>query len=101
MTEPIIQTYREFWPFYLSQHRERRTQILHTTGLVLALTYVLVTILSGYAWFALAAPVIGYGFAWYSHFFIEHNRPATWKYPVWSFVSDFRLAFFVLIGRRP
>ena len=41
----------------------------------------------------LAAPVIGYGFAWVGHFFFEKNRPATFKYPGFSLMGDFRLWF--------
>ena len=43
--------------------------------------------------------VVGYAFAWFSHFVIEKNKPATFKYPLWSFISDYKIMFYMLTGR--
>jgi len=48
---------------------------------------------------ALAALVVPYALAWVSHFFVEHNRPATFKYPFWSFAADFRMLGCALTGK--
>jgi len=54
---------------------------------------------TGRAAILLAAPVLGYGMAWYSHFFVEGNRPATFGHPVWSFICDYRMVVLILTGR--
>ena len=98
MSAPI-QTYADFWKFYLKEHSRPWTRRLHVLGTVLALSLAGVLAVRGlWAWLPVCL-LVGYGFAWYSHFFIQHNRPATFRYPLWTFVSDFRMAFLYLTGR--
>lgn len=101
MKETPIRNYAQFWPYYLSQHSRRKTQILHAVGLILGLSVSAYFAFTARPIGILAGPVVGYGFAWYAHFFVEKNRPATWEYPLWSFVSDFRLTSRVISGRVP
>ena len=49
----------------------------------------------------IAAPVLGYAFAWVGHFFFEHNKPATFKYPGFSFMGDWRLWWDTVTGKMP
>ena len=46
------------------------------------------------------APLFGYGFAWIGHFFFEKNQPATFKYPVYSFIGDWRMFKDILLGKE-
>jgi hypothetical protein len=97
MTEPIT-SYREFWPYYLREHAKPKTRAVHFAGTVLATVALLAMIVTGRLWLIPAALALGYGPAWFSHFFIEKNRPATFTYPLWSLISDYRMALGWLSG---
>ena len=85
-----FRSYAEFWPFYVSQHRNRRCRALHFVGTSLVLVALAAGALRSPSWL-LAAPIAGYGFAWVGHFFFEKNRPATFSHPLWSLRGDFRM----------
>lgn len=91
--------YEDFWPFYLGQHVRPATRGLHYVGTSLGLAILATAIVSGNWWLLIPSVVSGYLFAWIGHFFVEHNRPATFTYPLWSFVSDFRMYGYWLSGR--
>lgn len=93
-------SFREFYPYYLSEHRNPTCRRLHVTGsalVVLVVLAVLLGLLS--AWWLLAVPVLGYGFAWVGHFVFEKNRPATFSHPLWSLMGDWVMFRDVLTGR--
>ena len=94
-------TYEEFWPFYVSQHRNATCRALHFVGTTLVWVALALAVLDRPRWLVLA-PVVGYGFAWAGHFFFEKNRPATFTYPLWSLRGDFRMYRLTLLRRmRP
>ena len=43
--------------------------------------------------------VQGYAFAWVGHFFFEHNKAATFKYPWFSLMGDWKLWWDILTGK--
>ena len=92
-------SYEEFWPFYLGEHAKPATRLIHFFGTGLALAGLIAALASQVWWLLIAVPVAGYAPAWYAHFFVEHNRPATFSHPVWSLISDFRM-FFLWCGGR-
>lgn len=84
-----METFDEFWPFYVRAHSKKLTRQLHFVGTSLALACVAGAILGKRRWMLPLAPFAGYTPAWVSHFFIEHNRPTTFKHPLWSLKADF------------
>lgn len=91
--------FRDFYPFYLSEHRNAVSRRLHVTGTALVIATSAVALLSGRYALLWLLPVLGYGFAWAGHFFFEKNRPATFRHPFYSLAGDFVMFKDVLTGR--
>lgn len=96
---PRFASFREFYPFYLSEHSHVVSRRLHFIGSCGVLALVATAIVRGNAWWLLAALLCGYGFAWVGHFFFEKNRPATFKHPLYSFLGDWVMFKDILVGR--
>ena len=92
-------TYPEFWRVYLAAHTDSRTRGLHYLGTGFGLAALVVAGLAGDWRWVLAAPIIGYAFAWLGHCVFERNRPATFGHPTWSLFSDFRMLGLFVTGR--
>jgi hypothetical protein len=88
MEQPEMRTFEDFWPYYVREHQSETNRTLHFVGTTLALGSVAAGLLTRRAAFFLAAPVLGYGFAWVGHFFVEGNKPATFTHPLWSLRGD-------------
>jgi hypothetical protein len=92
-------SFREFYPFYLSEHRNRVCRRLHFAGSAVGLACLAAAIATANAWLVLLGLVLGYAFAWTGHFFFEKNRPATFRHPLYSFAGDWAMFRDILIGR--
>ena len=92
-------SFKEFYPFYLSEHSDVTCRRLHFVGSALVLVVLAAVILNSNWMLLWTLPVIGYGFAWVGHFFFEKNRPATFKYPFYSLMGDWVMFKDILIGR--
>ena len=97
--DPRYSTFREFYPFYLGEHVNRTCRRLHFVGTSLGLLMLIVAALTRNPWWLAAALVSGYAFAWVGHFFFEKNRPATFRYPLFSLAGDWVMWKDMLTGR--
>lgn len=97
---PRITSLQEFFPFYLNEHRNPTSRVLHFTGTALIVVWIALAVRTGNATWLWLIPVGGYGFAWVGHAFFERNRPATFQYPLYSLASDFILFWRLLTGRE-
>lgn len=99
MSSTRIQSFAEFWPFYIGEHRSPLGRGLHYFGTSMAVTVAVIAAVTTTAWLVPVVLVLGYGPAWIAHFFIEHNRPASFRYPLWSLASDFKMLGLALRGK--
>lgn len=81
--------FRDFWPYYLQEHARPGTRALHYAGTSIVVALLAAAPLGRLGWIAAAVPLAGYGFAWLGHWLVERNRPATFRYPLWSLRADF------------
>jgi hypothetical protein len=98
MTERFS-SFREFYPYYLGEHRNRACRRLHFVGSCVAIAFVAMAVVDRNPWWLLGALLAGYGFAWVGHFFFEKNRPATFRHPLYSFAGDWAMFRDILAGR--
>ncbi len=92
-------TYSDFWLRYLRAHSQPKTRALHYIGSVLVIgTLIAAALMLDWRWL-IAAPLIGYTFAWTAHFAIERNKPETFGHPLWSLFSDYRMLLLALRRR--
>ena len=76
------------------------TRISHFIGTTLFFLFAIYAIVTMQFLFLLFGVLSAYAFAWIGHFFIEKNKPATFKYPWMSLKGDFKLYFEILAGKQ-
>lgn len=99
MSETRFQTFEEFWPYYLQEHADPVNRRLHQAGTTAAIGMFAAGLVLRKPWMMAVAPVCGYGPAWIGHFLIEKNRPATFTYPRWSLMGDFKMNALMWSGK--
>ena len=94
-------SFDEFYPYYLSEHRDRTCRRLHFVGSTVALVCLILLVFTGNLWWLLGAAVSGYAFAWVGHFGFEKNRPATFRHPFYSLLGDWVMYRDIWTGKIP
>lgn len=104
ITQPVefslpIKNYNEFYRFYLTEHRNINSRRLHAVGSSLGIYFWAKAIRQRKAKYLAYGLLSGYACAWVGHFFHEHNKPASFKQPFYSFISDWRMLSDIVRGR--
>lgn len=92
-------SFADFYPFYLSEHSNITCRRLHFVGTTLSLACLVMLLATGRWQYLLYGLICGYAFAWVGHFFFEKNRPATFKYPFYSFAGDWAMYKDIWLGK--
>lgn len=98
--EKKYESFKEFYPYYLSEHQHPVSRLLHFIGTSLVFVIFISVIIMKAWWAFILIPLVGYGFAWVGHFFFEKNKPATFQYPLYSLGSDFKLFYDIMAGKQ-
>lgn len=93
------QTLKDFYPYYLTEHRNATSRRLHFIGTALFISLLIYALFMAKWTFLMGVPLVGYGFAWAGHYFFERNKPATFRYPLFSLLSDFMMFWDILTGQ--
>ncbi len=97
--EKMYTSFWDFYPYYLTEHSDLTNRSLHFIGTAGVLMILGVAVVLQKWWMLALVPVCGYGFAWFGHYFIEKNKPATFTYPLYSLGSDFVMFWHILTGQ--
>jgi hypothetical protein len=92
-------SFAEFWPVYVRAHSSPVTRGLHFVGTLLGWGMLVAAIVTRYGWLIVAALLVPYALAWIGHFFVEHNKPATFEHPLWSWWADQKMVGMMLVGK--
>mgnify|MGYP003608030343 FL=1 len=93
-----IKNYSEFYRFYLTEHRSIMSRRLHAVGSSVGIYFFSKAIRQRKAKYVVYGLVSGYACAWIGHFVFEKNKPASFKQPLYSFISDWRMLSDILRG---
>lgn len=99
MAPKEFSSFSAFYPYYLGEHQNstcRRLHFVGSAGVLSLLCFALIT--SQWHWLY-GLPLLGYGFAWLGHFVFEKNKPATFRYPLYSLMGDWVMFKDMLVGK--
>jgi hypothetical protein len=91
--------FANFWPEYVRAHSQAGTRAIHLAGTLAGWALVIAAVALRRWWWLPAALFVSYALAWVSHFFVEHNRPATFEHPLWSWRADQKMVALMLTGK--
>lgn len=99
MSKSRFESFGKFYEFYLLEHKSKLCRRMHFVGSTAALFCLAALIVTGQPAYIAFGLFAGYGFAWIGHFVFEKNQPATFKYPLYSFIGDWKMYGQMWVGK--
>ena len=99
MSDTKFTSFKDFYPYYLSEHKLKINKILHAIGSLTGLFFLFYVLYIEEYKLIPVSFLFGYSFAWIGHFFFEKNKPATFKYPIYSFMGDWVMLKDIILGK--
>ena len=99
MSDTKFTSFKDFYPYYLSEHKLRMNKVLHIIGSLSGFSFLIYSIYTGQYNLIPISFIFGYTFAWVGHFVFEKNKPATFKYPLYSFMGDWVMLKDIILRR--
>lgn len=99
MSNDDFRSFSDFWPYYMREHSKPSTRLVHAAGTLASTALIIALLISRNFRYLPLALIVGYGPAWFAHFFLEKNRPATFKHPLWSLMGDYKMIALMFTGR--
>lgn len=100
MKIPTRQEIKDYYPLYMTAHRNKVNRRLHFFGQIFTLLFA-ATVLYFWLWFLIPLiPFVIYPFAWSGHLYFEKNKPATWNTnPLLTKACDWVMFYNICRGR--
>ena len=99
MNNTKFTSFKDFYPYYLSEHKLKINKIMHAMGSLIGLSFLIYILVIEQYKFIPVSFLFGYAFAWIGHFFFEKNKPATFQYPLYSFIGDWVMLKDIILGK--
>ncbi|HXH32180.1 MAG TPA: DUF962 domain-containing protein [Bacteriovoracaceae bacterium] len=94
-----FQTFSDFYPFYLKQHRNLLCRRFHFFGTCGVFALLVLFFFTGNIVILALLPLTVYGVSWVGHWIFEKRSPIFYRHPYFSLLGDFRMFWDILAGR--
>ena len=98
MNKTRYHRFADFWPYYVLEHSHPLNRKLHFWGTNNLIFWIALAVRRRSPKLLVFAILSSYAYAWFGHFFIENNRPATWEYPILSTLGELKMYVKLWLG---
>ncbi|GET86808.1 hypothetical protein, conserved [Leishmania tarentolae] len=90
--------HKEFYIYYLAKHSKQWTRRIHLIGTAIGVVGAAASAVRMDAFGAAVSIAVGVAICWAGDAMVEKTSPTTFKNPIWSTVSNFKMVASILTG---